>query len=281
MPELPEVETIVRELAVSLVGKAVSGIDCINKSSCVLKASLRDVGSRGAWGAKITGVCRRGKFIIIQLEKSLRLVVHLRMTGRLMWQVEKNREKYLRAVINFSDGTKLYFSDVRKFGKLWLCGEKDYEKITGICRLGAEPLKTGFGEFLEIFFGVKGKGKKRGFLKDLLLRQDRLAGIGNIYADEICFRSGLHPKSRIENISRSKREILYANIKKCLEEGILHCGVSVSDFVGTKGDLGRHQNYLKIYGRAGDPCYRCGEMVEKTRVAGRGTSFCGKCQVKV
>ena len=113
-----------------------------------------------------------------------------------------------------------------------------------------------------------------------MLRQDLIAGIGNIYADEINFRIGVHPSSRIEKLNSRKLAELHAAIIYCLGEGIKHCGVSVSDFVGTRGTLGKHQNYLQVYGRKGDKCYRCSGIINKTVAAGRGTFYCGTCQKK-
>lgn len=228
----------------------------------------------------VLDVARRGKYIVIVLEKDLRIVVHLRMTGRLVWHVERNREKYVRTVLHFTDGDRLFFSDVRKFGKVWFCRSEDFEVSTGISKLGEEPFSMNYEKFMNSFFcGFKG-ARKRGILKHLLLRQDLIAGIGNIYADEICFRSGLHPESRIEKIPKYKFKELFENIQYCLNEGIKNCGVSMSDFVGTKGNLGKHQKYLKVYGRAGERCYICDSEIIKIRAAGRGTHVCSVCQVK-
>lgn len=272
MPELPEVETIVRELRDSVIGKEISKIKGITRQ--VIKPSYGYV-SRKIAGLKILDVVRRGKFIVFILTGKMRLVVHLRMTGRLTWETAENRKKYIRAVFYFTDGCVMSFSDVRKFGRIWLCPDSEYEKITGIGRLGREPLETGLNEFLKMFRG------RRGILKNNLLRQDILAGIGNIYADEICFRMGLHPSSRLERITGKIFEKMYYAIKDCLKEGIGHCGVSVSDFVGIRGNSGSHQNYLKVYGRKGDKCFTCSNLIRKTVVAGRGTCFCPKCQKKL
>lgn len=271
---MPEVETIVRELKNSAKNKIIKSVECRFESSCVFEEGIK------ADNLKILDVERRGKFIVMILDNNLRLVVHLRMTGRLMWYVEKGREKYVRAVIYFTDGTALYFSDVRKFGRVWLCGNKDFENVTGVCRLGIEPFASSYDDFERTFFLDRFGRRKRGYLKNNLLRQDLVVGVGNIYADEICFRSGLHPSSRVENIPKNQFKKIYKNVLECLEEGILHCGVSVSDFVGTNGHLGKYQNYLKIYGRAGDQCYECGSEIKKIRVAGRGTHVCEKCQVR-
>lgn len=271
MPELPEVETIVRELRPEITGKKIWKVE--SKLDSMFKPSF-DFFRSHLPGTRVLDVRRRGKYIVIVLSNSLRLVIHLRMTGRLMWHKQTGREKYLCAAIHFSDATTLYYSDVRKFGKLWLFGDKHYEKGTGIIKLGKEPLhqEMGFDEFYRVFAG------RKGILKNSLLRQDLIAGIGNIYADEICFRAGFLPGRRLEKISKQGWKKIYDAMKFCLNEGIKHCGVSVSDFVGTRGKTGKHQHYLKVYGRKGEQCHKCGSAISKTRMAGRGTFYCEKCQ---
>ncbi len=272
MPELPEVETIVRELKPHIIGKKFWNVDAglanvFLPSFQLMKQKLP--------GLRVLNVFRRGKFIVFELENSWKLVIHLRMTGRLMWKKIKGREKHIRAVFTFTDATTLVFSDARKFGRVWLATSKDYEQMTGISRLGLEPLSPHFKpEVLNKLFI-----RKRGILKNTLLRQDLIAGIGNIYADEICYRIGVHPSSRLEKLSKDDVKKLYEAIRHCLEQGIEHCGASVSDFVGTRGTLGKHQKYLQVYGRKGDPCYSCQEIITKTKVAGRGTFVCKQCQV--
>jgi len=271
MPELPEVETIVRGLRSEIINKKFWSVE--GKLKSILYPSFREFESKLP-GLRILDVRRRGKFIVFVLSNKMRLVIHLRMTGRLMWHKEKGREKYIRAVFNFSDATALFYSDVRKFGRIWLYNEKDYERASGIYKLGQEPLATNlsFEKFYKLFDG------KSGILKNNLLRQDLVAGIGNIYADEICFRSGFLPTTRLNNIGKKGYQNIYGALRYCLKEGIKHRGVSVSDFVSTRGNLGKHQHYLKVYGRAGDKCYVCKSIIEKTRAAGRGTYYCAVCQ---
>lgn len=273
MPELPEVETIVRELRPQLVGKKLWSIEVKQKS--IFYSSVENYQYK-IQNKKVLEITRRGKFIVIILEHDLRLIIHLRMTGRLMWKLPVNKEKYLRVIMRFSDASMLYFSDVRKFGRVWLATENDYEQVTGIEKLGKEPMEASFSEqhFIDLF------ADKQGILKNTLLRQDLLTGVGNIYADEISFRSRLHPRSRIEALSLQDWKNLYEALRYCLAEGIKHNGASVSDFVGTRGTLGKHQEYLQVYGRTGDSCYNCGKAIQKTKVAGRGTFVCIQCQIK-
>ena len=272
MPELPEVETIVRELRPKIVGKKFWKVE--GKPESVFKPSYKNV-TAGLKGLKVLAVTRRGKLIVFELERGMRLVIHLRMTGRLLWKKVRGKEKHERAIFTFSDATYLIFSDARKFGRIWFFNEREFERATGIARLGVEPFSADFSreKFEKLFVN------RRGILKNNLLRQDLIAGIGNIYADEICHRIRLHPSSRLENLQAKDFKNLHAAILSCLEEGIEHCGASVSDFVGTRGTLGKHQKYLQVYGRTGDCCYQCKTVITKSRVAGRGTFVCARCQV--
>lgn len=269
MPELPEVETIVRELRATAVGKKFWSVD--GKWAATFVPSLKKV-QEGLVGLRVQDVQRRGKFIVFVLDRHMRLVIHLRMSGRLMWKKLYRKESHVRAVFQFSDATALFFCDARKFGRIYL-GQKDrIDEIAGISRLGGEPFELDLKTFCGLF------KERRGILKNTLLRQDVLAGVGNIYADEICFRSGLDPRSRLEALACKDYERLYESVQHCLREGIEHCGVSMTDFIGTRGKLGKHQDYLQVYGRDGDPCYHCGTTIQKTRVAGRGTFYCPSCQ---
>ena len=272
MPELPEVETIVRELRPKIVGKKFWRVEGALKY--VFLPSYQEISAK-IKGLKILEVTRRGKFIVFVLDGKMRLVIHLRMSGRLMWKKIAKKESHIRAIFTFSDATSLIFSDARKFGRIWLYSEKDYEHATGIFKLGVEPFSSDFNfkKFEKIFT------KRRGILKNNLLRQDLIAGIGNIYADEICHRIRLHPKSRLENLQTKDLKNLHEAILPSLGEGIDHCGASVSDFVGTRGTLGKHQKYLQVYGRKNDSCYVCGSVIQKMKVAGRGTFVCGECQI--
>ena len=272
MPELPEVETVVRQVSLAVKGKKFWKFECLNESTFLPSSSVFE---QFLPGKVIKEVRRRGKFIVFDLSDDLVMVVHLRMTGMLLLSPSKRLEKFVRGVFTFSDATRLYFSDIRKFGKIWLYHKTEYLEKTGMARLGIDPLVDKFDlKLLEALYL-----KQKGILKNRLLDQSVVTGVGNIYADEICFRIGLHPSTRVEKLTRSDVKNLHEAILECLNEGVKHGGTTIADFVGTKGDAGKHQDYLQIYGRTGDPCYVCGTTVLKTRVAGRGTYYCVKCQV--
>lgn len=271
MPELPEVETVVREIRPKIIGKKFWKVECLNESTFLPESAVfEDI----LPGKSIEKVTRKGKYIVIDLSGRWVMVVHLRMTGMLLFKPSKRLEKFVRGVFTFSDATRLYYSDIRKFGKIWLYKKSDYLFKTGMSKLGVDPIVEKFDlKLLESLYL-----NQKGILKNRLLDQTIITGIGNIYADEICFRIGLHPSTRVEKLNKKDVENLHEAILHCLEEGIAHNGTTIADFVGTKGDAGKHQQYLQIYGRTGDPCYVCSTKITKTRVAGRGTYFCIKCQ---
>lgn len=270
MPELPEVETIVCDLKPVLVGAVFCGIKT-EVRACVLP-SVEDFSK--AENLKVLDIKRRGKFINIFLEKDLVMTLHLRMSGRLIMQGHDEAAlRFERTRIDF-DKFSLRFCDVRKFGRVWLNHVSDYEKVTGIARLGAEPLDPGFDfqVFEKIFM------KKKGSVKKLLLEQSNIAGIGNIYADEACFYAGIRPEAEIENLSGKKLEKLFESVVSALNQGIRNRGTSISDFADAYGKMGSNQELLYVYGRGGNPCMDCGEKLKKIKLAGRGTVYCEKCQ---
>jgi formamidopyrimidine-DNA glycosylase len=271
MPELPEVETVVRQIKPKIIGKKLWKFDGINPGTFL--PDINDF-NHILPGKTVIDVSRKGKYIVIKLSDDWVIVVHLRMTGMLLFKPSKRLEKFVRGIFTFSDATRMYFSDIRKFGKIWLYKSGDYLSKTGMKKLGVDPIAEKFDQKIVEKLYLKQKG----ILKNRLLDQTVIAGIGNIYADEICFKIGLHPSTRVESLRSSDAKKLYNAIVYCLEQGILHNGTTISDFVGTKGDAGKHQKYLQIYGRTGDLCYVCATKIKKTRVAGRGTYYCFKCQ---
>ena len=271
MPELPEVETVVRQIRPEITGKKFWKFTAFNASTFLPSVkAFEDI----LPGKVILDVRRKGKYIVIELSGDYVMVVHLRMTGMLLFKPSERLKKFIRGEFVFSDAKKLLFSDIRKFGKIWLYHKSEYLQATGMHKLGVDPVAEQF----DLAMLEKLYLKQKGVLKNRLLDQSIIAGIGNIYADEIAFRIGIQPSARLEILKKEDIAHLYIAIKECLEEGIKNNGTTIADFVGTRGDAGKNQNYLLIYGRTGDPCYKCGSKIQKTRVAGRGTYFCLKCQ---
>ncbi len=273
MPELPEVDTVRRTLEPFIVGRRIESVE-INYGGIIKKPEPAEF-IRLVEGRVIRVIKRRGKYLLIQLDAEYTLVIHLRMTGQLTI-CERNSalSKHTHLIFRFENGRELRFVDVRKFGMVYLIPIGAWHEAGGLARLGPEPLEDEFTlcSFCEIIKGKKGK------LKAFLLDQTRIAGIGNIYADEIMFAAGLSPQRQIETLSSKETELLYENIRAKLNEGVEHQGTSIRDYVNGLGEKGGFQHRLKVYDRAGQPCARCGTSLLKATVCGRGTVYCPHCQ---
>ena len=270
MPELPEVETIVSDLRGVLPGMCFENLDFEHENSVLGALDLENE----LQGKKVEKVERRGKYINIFFEGNKVMTIHLRMSGRLIFaDLGEPAFRFERTRINFDKGS-LRFCDIRKFGKVWINRVEDFEEKTGIIRLGIEPLSEDFSfvKFREIF------GRKKGSVKKNLLDQSLMAGVGNIYADEACFYAGIRPNTAIEKLDEKQLEKLFLSVIKALKQGIRNRGTSISDFVDAYGKNGKNQEVLFVYGRGKMPCMKCGAMLLKTVVAGRGTVYCGSCQ---
>jgi formamidopyrimidine-DNA glycosylase len=267
MPELPEVETIRRRLEPVLVGKTIRALTVADATVSAQPApELR----RLAVGS-VTGARRRGKYLIVDLDEAI-LVVHLRMTGQLLF-ARPETPRLPRFTIEFVDGSFLYFYDVRRFGRLWAL--RDEAELEGFfADLGPEPLGPGFSA-ARLRALLEGR---RAPLKAFLLDQRRLAGVGNIYADEALFRAGLHPLRPAGSVGPRGAARLRDALVETLELGIAEAGSSVDSFVDPEGAQGSFQEMLNVYQRTGEPCRRCGTPIQRVVVAGRGTHFCPRCQ---
>ena len=263
MPELPEVETIVRGLGPRLVGRRLHHLELPQPRV------LRNDISRAA-GCTITAVRRWGKHIVIDLRRARstsHLLIHLGMTGQLLLQAEPGRHTH--ALFHLDGGLTLLFNDIRQFGRL----EWAAQLPRRLTRLGPEPLELSEDEF------VRRLRSRRSLLKPLLLNQEFLRGLGNIYADEALFRARLHPRASTSRLRASRARALYRAIVDVLTESIRCGGTSISDYVASDGRRGRFQLRLQVYGRTGEPCPACGARIRRIVVASRGTHFCPQCQL--
>ncbi|MDP2864221.1 MAG: DNA-formamidopyrimidine glycosylase [bacterium] len=242
MPELPEVETIRRQLAAKLRGKKLQG-------------------------KEIVDVRRRAKVLMIDFEDGSSLVFHLKLTGQLIFNGQPS--KYTRKVFNFDDGTFLIFNDVRKFG--WWKRVKDTKKIEE--KFGPEPLTLDFKTFKELL--TKRTNSK---IKPLLMNQQFIAGLGNIYSDEILFEAGVRPTRIVKTLSSQEIKKIFQNIEKILETAIGHQGSSVEYYVDVYGQKGGYVKYHKVYRREGKKCFCCGTEIKRIKISGRSAHFCPKCQ---
>ncbi len=279
MPELPEVETVVRTLRPHAAGRRVLSLD-LRDSGCLEKTSLPLERARGA---VISAVERRGKFIDMHLESAdgpaLRLVVHLRMTGRLTaWEGGSvpgpNVARYLRLALQLEGGEgpcRLVFSDVRRFGRVFLGTDEGLAAWPSWKKLGPEPL-----ELSEAAFCAAVRGRRA--IKSVLLDQTVLAGIGNIYADESLHAAGIRPDTGAGALSEARKCRLLAEIKRLLLLSIQECGSSIRDYQDADGNVGAFQNHFHVYGRGGEACPDCGAKLRRGVLSGRGTVWCPRCQ---
>jgi formamidopyrimidine-DNA glycosylase len=262
MPELPEVETVVRSVAAHLTGRTI--ISTRFTSRFVTPGSRAKLTQQLA-GRHIKSVTRRGKFILIALDQGT-LTVHLGMTGKLLVEGETN--EHTHGVFNLDDGMLLYH-DPRQFGRIeWSAGAPPR-----VARLGPEPLEISFEEF-------QTRLKRKAGMKALLLNQAFLAGLGNIYADESLFAAGIHPLANAAKLSTARATKLYSAMRGILTHAIQLGGSSISDYVNGRGERGWFQIEHKVYGREGEPCANCGRPIRKILVAQRGTHYCPHCQKK-
>lgn len=276
MPELPEVETLRRSLAACLEGQVIAGVQIIQPS--VLLPDSRDY-ALILPGQAIVGFGRRGKYLILELSHGQQLVIHLRMTGRLLWYVQgATPALHTHVVLDFQSGGQLHFQDVRRFGRWWLTEGRELEGIpglTGLASLGPEPIDEDFsGQVLARRLSRRSKAK----IKNALLDQQLVAGLGNIYVDEALFIAGIHPLRPAGSLTAGELEGLAAACRQVLLTGIVNRGTSFRDYVDALDQMGDNQKYLQVYQREGEPCRRCGSELRRIKVGGRSSFFCADCQ---
>jgi len=280
MPELPEVETIVRDLRPQLAGRRIESVQ-LTRDPAIRGRLVRYPNAtkfvRGLRGRTIKSVERRGKYLVLPLDQNgQRFIVHLGMTGHLrVWEPEEAPVKHTHFRALLDSGLELRYDDPRQFGRL-LLGTQE-ELVAGRAfpaRLGPEPIH---GDLTEAEFDKIVKSRRRP-IKSALLDQSFLAGVGNIYADEACFRAGIRPSRWTHRLTARERRGLYSAIQEVLENSIAARGSSVINYVDAFGLRGTNQEKLLVYGRRGEPCVKCGTPLQGTRLAGRGTVYCRKCQ---
>ena len=274
MPELPEVETIRRQMQKEIVGAKILGVDVRFSGRLNVKPAEF---SRGVTGARIVGVGRRAKLLLIGLSNGRTMVVHLKMTGRFLLSKGKGTpNKHTHLVFRLSGGRTLMFEDVRKFGYVKLLRTDDLEeKVFARERYGPEPLEPSFTP--EVFAAcVRQRPNKK--IKPLLMEQACIAGIGNIYADESLWRARVRPQRRAGSLTAAELRALHAGVLESLRGSLAVRGTSADMYVDLFGERGNNVARLNVYGREGEPCRRCRGPIKKVFFAGRGTHFCPKCQ---
>jgi len=277
VPELPEVETVRRDLAALLPGRTVTRVEVPDPRAVQGfgpdgRARRRETPAAFAaalFGRTAREVLRRGKYLGVRWDDGSALLVHLRMTGQLIFGPPRPNA---RALIFFSDGSCLNFCDTRRFGELWRAA--NWSADPSVRALGPEPLGDGWD------VAAWGRSLRRcgARVQSALLDQRRLAGLGNIYVTEALFLSGVRPTRRARTLRSADIPVLAANIQKVLNQGIAHRGVSFRDYRDARGERGRAREKLEVYGKAGRPCPRCETPLRGVKVNGRGTVYCPQCQ---
>jgi formamidopyrimidine-DNA glycosylase len=271
MPELPEVETTLKALRPLLLANRFLKVEILRPDMVTDPAKVR----RLIKGLRVIEVKRHGKYLFINLEKKLTLILHLRMSGRLaIRRVSEPELRHERIRFHLEKGLILVFNDPRTLGRISLYPTDSLCKHPSLKKLGPDAISVSEKDFL------KRLSNRKGILKAVLLNQSFVAGIGNIYTDEACFKSGLDPRRKIGGLSISERRRFYRAIIATLRKGIRNMGTSISDFLGLHGKPGKNQNSLWVYGRKGKLCRRCKTTLKSTRIQQRTTVWCPKCQRK-
>lgn len=272
MPELPEVETVRRTLEKNICGKEIESVQIYNDdvldgvSSADFKTLL--IGNR------VDAVDRRGKYLIFCLADGNRLILHLRMTGRAVYFNEKPLiDRHCHVIIGFKNGGGIYYQDVRRFGRFCPIGSGGKTE-KGLQSLGPEPFDRKF----TVNYVREGFHGRRCPVKARLLDQHFIAGIGNIYADEILFEARVYPEKYCDELTNCQMKRIKKAAEKILAKAVEHRGTTFSDYRDGNGEAGEHADYLKVFHRDGQPCPVCGTVIEKIKCGGRTTSFCPKCQ---
>jgi formamidopyrimidine-DNA glycosylase len=264
MPELPEVETICRELSNLLIGRKILSIEPLRENTIIYNTELIE-------NQTISKIERRAKYIVISLSKGQQLVIHLRMTGKLIFPITNNFDsKYTRAIIYIDNDDEIHFDDIRCFGKIYI--NEQNQTNDQFAKLGIEPLTD---DFNVDFLYQKAKNRNQE-IKPFLMNQEIVVGIGNIYVQEILFHSKINPTRKAKTIKKHEWQKIIYNTKNTLLIAIDNNGTTISDFRRVDDKTGEFQNFLQVYGK--DNCPICDNKLEYIKQAGRSTRYCKECQ---
>ena len=273
MPELPEVETIKRVIEPQIKGLTIEKVTV--KRPEVVACPAADEFCRLLAGQTISHMTRRGKFLVIQLNSNDRIILHLRMTGcLLLTPADYPEEKHTHIIFNLSNDKELRFSDTRRFGRLWLLGKDEADTYSGMDKLGIEPLDR----LLTAGYLNINLGKRKKAIKECLLDQNIIAGIGNIYSDEILFTAGIYPARPANSLDMREYERLAAAIPERISYFIEVNKITPEEYLETKGQDYRNTPFLQVYGQEGKPCPKCGETLCRIVIGGRSSVYCPICQ---
>lgn len=277
MPELPEVESVREGLSQLIINEEVERVE-VRWDNIIESPNVQTFKNR-LIGQKFERVDRRGKFLLFYLTNDV-LISHLRMEGKYQYKKRSsekespNKEKHKHVIFYLKSGYELAYFDVRKFGRMSLVKKGEEFEHKSLKKLGPESFSKDF-KLEEMRELLKRRTKA---IKGVLLDQKLVVGIGNIYADEILFQSKIHPGRAANELSKDEEKILYHSIIEILSKAVKQGGTTIRTYENAFGENGKYQDYLKVYGKEGEPCPRCGSIIEKTKIVGRGSHFCPICQ---
>jgi len=273
MPELPEVETIKQTLQPKLAGRKFADVQIFLPK--IILAPGPEEFMKKLIDRKIVKVNRRGKYLLINLDNEYNLVIHLRMTGRIVYcPPDEPISKHTHLIFNLDNDCQLRFADTRQFGRIGLVPTASLDCLAGYKNLGVEPLDETFTkDFLR-----KELKHRHARIKPLLLDQTFIAGLGNIYTDEVLHRAKINPERLAATLTPRETTRLYHAIREVIQEGIDNRGTTIRDFIDGDGRAGSYQELLQVYNREGKPCYHCGQNIVRKKVGGRSTFYCPSCQ---
>ncbi len=265
MPELPEVETIRRQLSEHILGSVIASVE-VRDTHCY-------GGSREIGGERIEKIERVGKYLFVRFASGRGLQVHLKMTGRVVIDVaEYEGMKHTRVVINLRDGRRIFYWDTRMFGYIRVENNLQVSIDNLQKKMGPEPWEISNNELLRKL------QKTNRAVKEAILDQCLLAGVGNIYANDGLWEAGVDPRRKASSLSLTEVKKLLASLRRVMERGLATGGASDNSYVNALGEKGSYQNEFRVYGRTNEPCYRCGKLLKRIVVGGRGTWMCEDCQ---
>lgn len=273
MPELPEVEMVRRVIRPQITGLAITDI-VVNHPQVIAKPTVAEF-CQALINQQIVDMERRGKFLSICLQSGDKIILHLRMTGQLLvTPADFPQEKHTHLIFHLQDGQQVRYIDVRRFGRFWWQESEEEDTFSGISKLGPEPFDKAFNrEYLRTVLG-----KRRKTIKECLLDQSVVAGIGNIYADEILFKAKIFPATPANCLSDGQWEVLAQTIPAVLTFMVEKNHISPEEYLQGRGKDYRNTPYIQVYGHMGHPCPYCSEVIKRMIIAGRSSCYCAKCQ---
>jgi formamidopyrimidine-DNA glycosylase len=273
MPELPEVQTVMTTLQPRLLGLRIERVDVFLEK--IIKSPYPQEFVACLEGRSITGLGRRGKYLLLELDGTHLLAVHLRMTGRLVYSSSGTpRDKHTHLVFYLNNGDELHYHDLRKFGTMNLMPIDDFAAFCAQKNLGPDALDP---DLTDDLFEKRLQGR-RGQIKKLLLDQSLVTGIGNIYANEILWMARIHPERTVESLTSADMDELCRAMRAVLQDAVARRGTTLRDYVDGEGNPGSFQSQLAVHGREGEPCPECGKEIVRLKIGGRSSFVCSGCQ---